>query len=242
MRAQGAVPGAFQYARAVGALGRRGRWGEAFELLKKVDPGVLDPAVYGAMLAAAGETGEAAVVGKVLGAMRSAGVPADALTVAHAVAALARGCDRYEEAEALLLRGVGGEVEGAVVGWPPSRLAYHALMLAAIEQGQDAGDRCAALLSGMVERHGLCPTPVTHALLPRARCGPEALALASLYVPVRFSLGPGEGEGEGVMEEVKGEGEGEVSFETARAAVEKALGLNPHATRHRVLCVARSDL
>lgn len=206
------------------------------------------------------------MVHRVLAEMRAARMTPDALTVAIAVAALARGCGRLDEAEAVLRATTSreeedGEGQRGVGAGPPSLLAYHALMLAAIEQeqeqgaggGGDAGERCGVLLSAMVERHGLCPSPVTYALLVRARCDPEALALAkALHGPwkvdwkrplkARFSR-PGDEVGKEEEEVEDEEEEGDVlSFEAARARIEKALTLNPHCTRLRVLCIARSGV
>ncbi len=251
MRARGQEPGAINYARTLSALGRAGRVEEAFALLAAVKgrergKGLLDRAAYGALIqacgahaAAAGGTGTAAAaaaesgkaVHAVLGEMRRAGVRPDALTIAQAVAALARGCGLLEEAEALLLGGGAAAAEEEEDGGPaaaPSLLAYHSLMLAAIErqehghaQADAAAPRCEALLASLLDRHGLCPTPATHALLLRAGCGPRALAAARGLML----------SGAGGEEETAAT----VSFEAARQGVERALAVNPHDERRRTL-------
>ena len=243
MRGQGQEPGAINYARTVAALARAGRVEEARVLLrggaKRGSKGSLiqvDRAAYGALILACGERGDAAAAEAIVGVvseMSKVGVAPDALTVAQAVSALARGCGRLAEAEALL-RGSsssgGGKGRGAA-----SLLAYHALMLAAVEreegqgqQGVGAARRCEDLLTSMVETHGLCPTPVTRALVYQAGCRAKALAAVDACVL------PSAGErGEGGEEE--GEGAAVVSLEAARRSVERALALNPHDERRRTL-------
>lgn len=226
MQERGQAPGAINYARTVGALGRAGRIEEARALLAGAR-GDVDRAAYGALILACGARGDGAAAGAVVAVvaeMGAVGLAPDALTVAQAVSALARGCGRLGEAETLLLGSPSGEGEGGGA----SLLAYHALMLAAVERegegGGQAARRCEALLAAMVERHGLCPTQVTRALLCRAGCGPAALA-AVVDAVVPASEGEGEGDGDGVM----------VSFEAAKRSVERALALNPHDERRRTL-------
>lgn len=250
MRGKGQEPGAINYARTASALARAGRVEEARVLLraaaKRGGKGPLiqvDRAAYGALILACGERGDAAAAEAIMGVveeMSKLGVAPDALTVAQAVSALARGCGRLAEAEALLRgsssssSGGGGKGRGAA-----SLLAYHALMLAAVErkggqgqQGAGAARRCEELLASMVETHGLCPTPVTRALVYQAGCG--AKALAAVDACVLPSAGEGD-EGREEEEEGKGEGAAVVSLEAARRSVERALALNPHDERRRTL-------